>query len=507
MSSFSRVYLSGSKADPDKIYYNATIASNTLPSANNVAQNPSLLTFGESRQTTLVVDASRYEVQVESVTLSGPTKTLPLFIPTIASPSTDVQSTIYTVYVNVYSSSTYIQGSAPVIWSPEDPYASVPSLGTTQSDSDYYYCYTYDHWVKLVNAALYTAWLSAGGGVAFGTKAPFIEYDQTTGLFDVNADAYTSIVPVGVPLPSPYNVSNVPTTAPDVSYSAVSVVSDVATFTIAEASAPYTNGQIVQIPGLTLTGPYVVISSTTTDVVVNIAGSTGSPDPTGTILATNYTSGEYSFIGMNKQLYQLLSNFNTVAYKDNTVWGGGLYYPEVVLDYGMPVLSTNIVNASPNGTGLKTYPSVSVYPLTNPFTAAALLPYARLVQNFTGTDNWSPVASIVVGTTKIPVRNEENSATFSYGTSNIGIENNSSSNFFKTLIEFPVPMNVANLTRQYISYQPQTPTFSSMDDSHVDIHDVDFQFYWRSNRTGQLNPIKIDTGSFATIRLVFEKKK
>jgi hypothetical protein len=250
-----------------------------------------------------------------------------------------------------------------------------------------------------------------------------------------------------------------------------------------------------------------VISSTTTQVVVNIAGATGTPSATGTLTATNYAAGEYSFVGMNKQLSQLFSNFNTVIYNDGVVWGGGLNYPEVVFDYGLPVYNTNIPNVSPNGTGLKTSPSVSVYPLTNPFTAAALQPYARLVQDFVSTDNWSPVSSIVVGTTKIPVRNEDNSASYNLGTSNVGIENGASANFFKTLIEFVVPMNVANLARQYILYQPLTPTITSMDDSHVDIHDIDFQFYWRSNRTGQLNPLKIDTGSFATVRILFEKKK
>jgi hypothetical protein len=211
-------------------------------------------------------------------------------------------------------------------------------------------------------------------------------------------------------------------------------------------------------------------------------------------------------VGMNKQLYQLLGNFNVIYNYDNTAWGGGLFYPEVVLDYGLP-LNNNIVNGSGVGTGIKTYSTQSEYPIINPYTAAAIQPYARLIQNFVGTGSWTPVMSIVVGTTKIPVRNEDVSATFAFGTSNVGIENGSSSNFFKTLIEFPLIAPVANATRQFVNYAPQVDTFSSMDDSHVDIHDIDFQFFWRSNKTGQLNPIKIDTGSSAFVRIVFEKKR
>jgi hypothetical protein len=255
----------------------------------------------------------------------------------------------------------------------------------------------------------------------------------------------------------------------------------------------------------------VVSACTTTSVtiyssatVTSVAGSSVS------LYYVAYAKGEYSFVGMNKQLFQLMSNFNIIANPDGKVWGGGLNYPEIVFDMGL-TLNSNIVNGSTPanglGTGLKNYPTVTTYPIINPFTAAAIQPYARLTQNFVSTSNWSPVSSIVVGTTKIPVRNEDESGVYKFGTSNVGIENGASSNFFKLLIEFPVPMQTAELTRQFILYQPLTPTFSAMDDSHVDIHDVDFQFYWRNNRTGQLNPLKIDTGSSATVRLCFEKKK
>jgi len=500
MSGFSRVYISGAKADPDCIYYNATITSNTLPTSNLVEQKEVPLTFGESRSTLLVSDASRYQLQVRDIVLSGPTKTLPLLIPNIADPTADARETIYSVFVNVFDGTTFCQGVAPIIWSPENPAQPVPTSVPQSESSSYYYCYTYDHWVKLVNAALYTAWLSAGGNVSFGTKAPFLQYDEGTGLFNMNEDCYSCLVPIGGTLPSPYNATN---NAPTLAITGASGTGSVVTFTYAaQSSAPYVVGQKIIVDGAgAYNGTYTITTVSTTTITAS--GAATDAVTTGTI--TSYATGEYSFVGMNKQLYQLLGNFSIIYNYDNTAWGGGFFYPEVVLDYGLS-LNNIITNGSGVGTSIKTYSTNSEYPITNPFTAAAIQPYARLVQNFIGTSGWTPVMSIVVGTTKIPVRNEDVSATFAFGTSNVGIENNSSSNFFKTLIEFPLIAPVANATRQFISYIPQVEVFSSMDDSHVDIHDVDFQFFWRSNKTGQLNPIKIDTGSSAFVRLVFKKK-
>ena len=125
---------------------------------------------------------------------------------------TVIDTTIYTITFSCYDGTVQHSATMPILWVPENkaPYTAVPTTALpVQLESDYYYCYTYTHWVQLVNTALRTAWTTAGGGSLFGTQCPWFEYDETTGLFSINQDSKTCMTPVGnaTPLPAPYNVS------------------------------------------------------------------------------------------------------------------------------------------------------------------------------------------------------------------------------------------------------------------------------------------------------------
>jgi hypothetical protein len=136
---------------------------------------------------------------------------------------TDINSTAYFLTVAVYTGTsydTYCSGDAQVVWEPENvtPFTQVPVSATPQIETDYYYCYTYSHWVYLLNKALVVAWnnainIAASLGSPFGTQCPFFEFDQTSGLFSLNQDANTSLCPVGVQLPPPFSTTFAPTGA------------------------------------------------------------------------------------------------------------------------------------------------------------------------------------------------------------------------------------------------------------------------------------------------------
>lgn len=202
--SFSQVRITGNKSNPDFVYYNATVINNEVTTTAQTDDPP--VTFQDTRQTPLVVDTSQYTVSVENFSMNGVTKTLPIFIPQV---SGGVNDTIYTVTYSNFNGTTYRSDTQKVIWEPENktPFTVVPTTfppSNAQSESDYYYCYTYTHWVKLVNKALRTAWTNVSQG---GTLCPFFEFDETTGLFSLNQDAKTSIAPVGTTLPAPFSVS------------------------------------------------------------------------------------------------------------------------------------------------------------------------------------------------------------------------------------------------------------------------------------------------------------
>ena len=125
----------------------------------------------------------------------------------------DINSTAYFLTVAVYDGTNYCLGDAQVIWEPENvtPFTQVPISATPQIETDYYYCYTYSHWVYLLNNALVKAWTNAlnisGGAGSFGTQCPFFEFDPSTGLFSLNQDANTCMTPVGVALPPPFSTT------------------------------------------------------------------------------------------------------------------------------------------------------------------------------------------------------------------------------------------------------------------------------------------------------------
>jgi hypothetical protein len=540
--SFSNVEIEGKKAAPDRIYYNATVINNTQTTIQQ-DDDPSVV-FQDQRQTPLVPDASNYEVSVQNFTLNGAPKTLPLFIPQISPPITTtiqagvtavvsnstvqsnttspptyykqikynfpnsfsvgnivnqcsgftegflnfttpqkiiacdsvsftiieykegaidgtytpvgfvafeyqdptiIDTTIYTITFSCFDGSTYRSSTIPILWVPENkaPYTAVPTTALpTQKESDYYYCYTYTHWIQLVNTALRLAWTTAGGGVLFGTLCPWFEYDETTGLFSINQDSKTSMTPVGTALSAPYNV----------------------TYTAA---------------GL-------------------------------------YTAGEYSFVGMNTCLESLLTNFNSQYYAYGQFWNNDPtlpLLPEIIIDMGLPINLLNIpLGATTNsavGVSLRTVPKTSIFQLANPFDYTPITTgvFVRLVQDYISTGGiWSPIASFVLGTSQVPVRNEASANPITFGAANIGGNTSTSGSFQKVLIEAPINALRADYWKGFIFYEPTTLTYSTLDPSHDGIQNVDISLYWRNRLTNALIPVRLPNQGSVSFRLLFKKK-
>jgi hypothetical protein len=545
--SFSSVNIEGKKAAPDRIYYNGTVVNNSLSS---IQTNPDPnVVFQDQRQTPLVPDSSNYEVAVQNFSLNGCPKTLPLFIPQIspanitnvitsttvanvfplvdpteptgnqtvtftcsspvtlsagnvvkeirysngiptyflnfdnvtvisATPTTftiaasylfvgtvvllgsavytnpaDINTTIYSVSFGVQANGAYRLFTRYVVWEPENiaPYITIPTTAQPlQSDSQYYYSYSYTHWVSLVNKALLAAWTATVADFpgSFGTQCPFIEYDETTGLFSINQDSQTCMAPFGDALPQPYN----------------SVAS----------------------------------------VTTSASGNT-------------YQAGEYSFVGMNTCLENLLTNFNSFYFGAGNLWkdaaliGTNLELPENVINMGLSTeLLAGITTATtPVGVSLRTQPRSSLFQLVNPFTGAAI-PYAyyvRLPQDFISTGGcWSPIASFVIITTQIPVRNEASANPINFGDKNIGGENGSGGAFQKVLIETPINALKADIWKGFIFYEPVVETYSSLDPSHDGITNVDAQLFWRNRLTNSLVPVRVPNQGSMSFRLLFRRK-
>jgi hypothetical protein len=272
-----------SASDPDFLYYNGSIINNSTQTTQNTADPQ--IQYQDTRSLPILKDKSKYGVLVENFSLDGAGKVLPLLIPQIreflgnsttilnTNPNNTIYDVTFTWQTGPKSSPTVFQSTRSVQWVSQNQAAWTKQPPTPfvypQLEIDYYYCYTYSWWLKLVNAALEMAWSDVKLAVqtfypelTFGTKCPYYTYDEKSNLFSLYQDANTSLVPYGDTPGSP------PATA-------------------SPALPP--NPQ----------------------------------DPYGAASDSTYSAGEYSFVGWNTNWDNLLSNFNTVYYSD------GIAYPSI----------------------------------------------------------------------------------------------------------------------------------------------------------------------------------
>jgi hypothetical protein len=131
--------------------------------------------------------------------------------------------------------------------------------------------------------------------------------------------------------------------------------------------------------------------------------------------------------------------------------------------------------------------------------------YLVMVQDFESTSSlWSPVASIVIATTFITVREEYSGTPITLGTGNLG-GNATTSSFQKVLLEVPIEDLPQTGLKGLIQYKPNVETLSSLGSSHSELKNIDVLFQWRNRLTNSLTPLQLSNSGSATIRLLFKK--
>jgi hypothetical protein len=231
VSSFELARRQEYKSEAEFLYYNAQIINNSTETQSK--QEDPDIDFIDTRIRPIVKKVSDYTITVENFTIDGAGKNLPLFIPQIRlnqgnstnDKNRNPNDTIYDITFTWSSAGTQlIQSTRSVQWEPENlaPWASRPLpygeyLGP-QPEIPYYYCYTYSHWIKLVNAALACAWedvklaaLTKYPSIDFGTKCPFFKYNKEDNLFSLWQDSNTCVTPYGSPVSTaPFSPTNAP---------------------------------------------------------------------------------------------------------------------------------------------------------------------------------------------------------------------------------------------------------------------------------------------------------
>lgn len=430
----------GNRDDPDYVYYNAMIVNNTVQTTQTTS-DPSII-YQDTRDMPILRDSSNYEVSVEKFTLDGAVQNLPIFIPQIQTPVTNINNTVYTITFSWTDGVNYFQNTQTLKWTPEDlsSFAPAPPTGTeTQTESPYYYMYTFQHWVNIINNSLTSAYnavkTSAGAGFG-GTVCPFFSYDPERKVFSVSQDVNTSVVAYGSDLPQPY----------------------------------------------------------------------GFPSSVGSSSVGAYLANEFSFVGFNTNFEALINNLTTTYYADAVAWGGGFFYPEnvvkVTVDANLPN-SSYFTSAGTDKSALTQNTGALVNPFTGILSPTATL-YSITTEEKSSIESlWSPVQSFVITTTQIPIINEFVSNPLALGSANLGTSQSGGNAFSRILIETPLEV----ITENWFSYEPKTPTFSSLSPTHISLRTIDFRVFWRNRLTNSLTPVTLYNLGTASIRLLFQKKK
>ena len=175
-----------SRNQPYHIYYDLDFVNN-ITTGNNA---PAVLTFSDIRNSPYLNCPENYFMSVVRFSLQSPS--LPVFIPSALIGQANVNKLAYSVSMTYksYTVQTYL------IYVPVDTTQTTPSAPTTQQDlnNGYYYVYSYQLWINMINTALSTCITAlnvlstAGGDPLPTTNAPFMIIDPNTLTCVLNAD-------------------------------------------------------------------------------------------------------------------------------------------------------------------------------------------------------------------------------------------------------------------------------------------------------------------------------
>jgi hypothetical protein len=185
----------GGTFDSDHIYYNITI----LNSDNGNTRPPEVI-FNEIRNSPYLSNPQDYYMSVVRFSLETPT--LPVFIPQAQLGQTDPDKLIYSVtlsYQDAGSSVNYVQQTF-LTWVPQNAYEPIPKPPIEFQDltSNYYYCYSYQWFIDIVNRAFVTcfnalnAQVIAAGRTLPSANPPIMEWDIPAfrGILNCDASGY-----------------------------------------------------------------------------------------------------------------------------------------------------------------------------------------------------------------------------------------------------------------------------------------------------------------------------
>lgn len=136
--------------------------------------------------------------------------------------------------------------------------------------------------------------------------------------------------------------------------------------------------------------------------------------------------------------------------------------------------------------------------------------YWTVTQETPSTDTlWSPISSIVFSSALMPVNPEENSAPVIVGQGNVGnSQATAKSAFTRVITDLALSMDKGSASwKSFIYYVPSAQyRLSDFLASHQPLGGVDVQVFWKNRLNNQLYPIAMTNLSSVSFKMMFKKK-
>lgn len=506
----------GTVDEPDYVYYNADIINNStddLPASGLAPPDP-LIRFNETRDTALLKDCSKYHFSIIRFTMNGANRDLPLFIPNIQTgvSQNNPDLTNYSVAISYQQSWATATGQVDVAVAPDPTYiiyesetlnaslAPVPATPVLQQDlsTRYYWVYTYQHWIDLVNDtfnAAHNAGTVGAGGANQGTFAQFQAAWTASGT--TSPFPYANFAAFQANVNTPQMIFN------EEQKPLFSIYGDSDGFgTRLEPfvnqqwsnTTAYLAGAVVFYLGV----PYVAVAPVLGTAPGVVPGQ-WNLNPT----AVPMTAPTLRLF-FNTNMYGLFANF--ANYYWNRLDIPGLTpTPE---GYTNEILFRN-----------KFYQNVADFRVA-PYSGVPPLGFVPLsqqkvywvnTQDYKSTDSlWSPISSIVFTTSLIPVKTEATGQPNVLGVGNLGDTRATSQSAFQPIITdiaLDTSAGGADDYRQFIYYAPNAEyRMADFAASKQELRNIDIQVFWKNRLNNQLYPVSMYNLSSVSLKIMFRKK-
>lgn len=227
----------------------------------------------------------------------------------------------------------------------------------------------------------------------------------------------------------------------------------------------------------------------------------------------------------NANMFGLFTNFSNLywAFTNGSdpagTFGGNAFFPpnggQIPQGYTNEILFTN--KFWTNVADYRIPPFAGIAPLgyvpPNGFTPLSIQqkPYWVAEQDYASVDSlWSPISSIVFTSTLLPVRAEATGQPVVLGQGNLGFSEATSQNAFQPIITdiaLDTSQEGADAYRKFIYYAPTAEyRLSDFTSSSQDIRNIDVQVFWKNRLDNQLYPINMFNLSSVSLKVMFRHK-